>query len=742
VAASAVTSLDIDAGSTTGAGSFVPDTGYYTAVHWPGTEAVSNAISTSGIANPPPQAALQTQRYATTLTYTIPNLVPSASYNVRLDFVESYFHAAGKRVFSGTINGVHVFSNLDIYASAGGTNIALAKQYSTTADATGKITIVMTASVNNASIAALEINAAAAASPSPSPLPSPSPSATPSDVIAINAGGSNVGSLWAADTDYTMGGWSGVSSVSNAIDTSGVSNPAPQGVYQDQRWAYALTYALPKLTPNAAYTVRLHFVESYWAAAGRRLFNVNLNGTTVLSNFDIFASAGGKNIAIVKQFSANADATGTITVKMQAAIDNATIAGIEVLSGSGAITPSPSPSPTATPIGSSSPTPRPSPTSTPTAAPTGSGDALPGVFAQEFPTSPLVTQLSTVPASRKNVWAAGSSVATAAWNDEVAGGNTSAGYWSSGPFGVTRTFPGFPPIPLYVSSNANDVLVGVTCVYDPSCNVMGYQIYINPADTAQPQTDHHLLVMDTRHNVEVDCWQVLTNDGSRDSTSGNLTPDLRSGSLSCAYAGFYPLGSSGIHGNYNNASGTGDDGIKFGPAAGSFLLTPQEMLNGHIDHALGLVANCANVGMMYPADNRSNTDGACANGAGNGPSGSSGSPHYGSIFQLSWSDAKIASSAYSKECKAVLTAMAHYGAYISDTADEGTAMQIEGDEPYVSDALEMGPDPWPAVLSDLQAAGDASGGGYGSATWNYCFTTTHGKLGPADFNLVELKPPS
>jgi hypothetical protein len=68
-------------------------------------------------------------------------------------------------------------------------------------------------------------------------------------------------------------------------------------------------------------------------------------------------------------------------------------------------------------------------------------------------------------------------------------------------------------------------------------------------------------------------------------------------------------------------------------------------------------------------------------------------------------------------------------------------MQIEGDEPYVSDSLEMGANPWPAVLRDLQAAGDASGGSYGSATWNYCFTTTHGKLGPADFNLVELTAP-
>jgi hypothetical protein len=37
-------------------------------------------------------------------------------------------------------------------------------------------------------------------------------------------------------------------------------------------------------------------------AAGKRVFNVAINGTPVLQNFDVFAAAGGAYIAIDKQF--------------------------------------------------------------------------------------------------------------------------------------------------------------------------------------------------------------------------------------------------------------------------------------------------------------------------------------------------------------------------------------------------------------------------------------------------------
>ena len=165
--------------------------------------------------------------------------------------------------------------------------------------------------------------------------------------LAIDVGGPATG-VWIADTDYSASGSNdGTAVTSSTIDTSRVVNPAPQAVYQTQRYAAALTYTIPNLTPNARYAVRLDFVESYFTQRGERVFAVSINGTPVLSNFDIFATAGGANIALAKQFSASADASGKIVIAMRASVNNASIAGIE-LTQVGA-PPPPTPAPTAVP---------------------------------------------------------------------------------------------------------------------------------------------------------------------------------------------------------------------------------------------------------------------------------------------------------------------------------------------------------------------------------------------------------
>lgn len=159
-------------------------------------------------------------------------------------------------------------------------------------------------------------------------------SATPQKVtfsLAIDSGGGAAGNF-VADTDVKGGH---TFSTKHAIDTTGVTNPAPQSVYQSERYGN-FTYTIPNLTPGATYTVRLHFAEIYWGAAGRRLFNVKINGSQVLTNFDIFATAGGKYKAIVEQFTATADANGNITIQYINVRDNAKSSGIEILSSSGA----------------------------------------------------------------------------------------------------------------------------------------------------------------------------------------------------------------------------------------------------------------------------------------------------------------------------------------------------------------------------------------------------------------------
>ena len=115
--------------------------------------------------------------------------------------------------------------------------------------------------------------------------------------VAVNAGGSAAG--WFGADAYFSGGTA--SSTTSTIDMSGLTNPAPQAVYQYNRYGNS-TYTITNLTPNATYWVRLHFAESYWTASGKRVFNVSVNGVSVLNSFDIFAAAGAQNKAIIREF--------------------------------------------------------------------------------------------------------------------------------------------------------------------------------------------------------------------------------------------------------------------------------------------------------------------------------------------------------------------------------------------------------------------------------------------------------
>ncbi len=76
--------------------------------------------------------------------------------------------------------------------------------------------------------------------------------------------------------------------------------------------------------------MRLHFAETYFGTAGSRTFNVSINGTQVLSKFDIFAAAGAKNKAIIEQFTVNANASGQYVIQFTSVVNQSLVSGIEV----------------------------------------------------------------------------------------------------------------------------------------------------------------------------------------------------------------------------------------------------------------------------------------------------------------------------------------------------------------------------------------------------------------------------
>ena len=155
----------------------------------------------------------------------------------------------------------------------------------------------------------------------------------PGSAVAIAAGSPmNVGGF-ARDTDYRGGSVS----VSYAdINTSGVRDPADPGVYQRARWGTSFTYAITGLVPGASYVLRLHFAETTYSAAGQRAFDVFVTdgrGTREpLTNFDIYAAAGGADRASIEQIPIIADAHGRVTVVFKrGSVGLPTVSGLDVV---------------------------------------------------------------------------------------------------------------------------------------------------------------------------------------------------------------------------------------------------------------------------------------------------------------------------------------------------------------------------------------------------------------------------
>jgi beta-galactosidase len=170
----------------------------------------------------------------------------------------------------------------------------------------------------------------------------------PADVVSINAGGpaesnsSGGDNSFVADEDYGTAGTT--YSVTNAITIPANLVPiaAPAAVYQSARQG-AVTYTIPGLAAGTNYTVRLHFAELYFPAAGDREFDVAINGTSVLTNFDIYANAGAQYTAVIKQYIATANNSGDIVITFtNGALDQPMINGIEILGDSSICSAAPS----------------------------------------------------------------------------------------------------------------------------------------------------------------------------------------------------------------------------------------------------------------------------------------------------------------------------------------------------------------------------------------------------------------
>ncbi len=188
------------------------------------------------------------------------------------------------------------------------------------------------------------------------------PAPTPGGSVSIACGSSSAVGSFQADQYYTGGT---AYNNTNTVDVSQITdNPPPAALFNNERYG-AMSYTIPGFSAGGTYAVTLYFAETYLTSSGGRLFNVHINGTAVLANYDIYSNAGGQNRAVAEAFTTTADGSGQIVIQFTAVTENPKINGISIQAGT-----APTQGPTAVPTA----------TAIPTATPTGSTCGLPSTF--------------------------------------------------------------------------------------------------------------------------------------------------------------------------------------------------------------------------------------------------------------------------------------------------------------------------------------------------------------------------
>jgi len=142
-----------------------------------------------------------------------------------------------------------------------------------------------------------------------------------SPLIRVNAGGGaytdTAGRTWAADTSY-IGGYPWSVAAVAGVDAE----------YQTVRYG---TFGYNFTVPNGSYTVVLKFAEVSYNTPGAREFNVAVNNTPVLTDFDIISVSGGRMVPVDKAFPV-AVTNGQISIQFSAvAGDPPAVNAIEIL---------------------------------------------------------------------------------------------------------------------------------------------------------------------------------------------------------------------------------------------------------------------------------------------------------------------------------------------------------------------------------------------------------------------------
>ncbi len=127
--------------------------------------------------------------------------------------------------------------------------------------------------------------------------------------ILVNAGGQGYvdkgGRTWLADRPYSFGRWGYITfTYTDVLYTSEkIAGTLDSALHQSQRFGQSFTYRFD--VPNGKYQITLHFAETLMVMGGMEFFDVRIQGKPVLTSYNIFNEAGGRNKAVKRTFTCN-----------------------------------------------------------------------------------------------------------------------------------------------------------------------------------------------------------------------------------------------------------------------------------------------------------------------------------------------------------------------------------------------------------------------------------------------------
>ncbi len=157
----------------------------------------------------------------------------------------------------------------------------------------------------------------------------------------FNTGGALVGAIdngpdWLGDdavAPYRSGASNAAAWDGGVPVDSSVPSTTPNAVFDSERWGsnagQEMAYHLP-VPVGEQVTVRLYLANrcSCTASAGQRVFDVLVDGTTVLNDYDIVADVGDQR-GTVKTFPVTSD--GTVDIEFGHVVENPLVNGIEIV---------------------------------------------------------------------------------------------------------------------------------------------------------------------------------------------------------------------------------------------------------------------------------------------------------------------------------------------------------------------------------------------------------------------------